>query len=277
MTANARSVFRTMMLALSISAFPCCGVTAQKGPQAKTQNPVITSFSPASGPVGTTVMIEGGPFARVDRVTFGGAAASFSKAGATEIIAVVPDGAVSGLIAVDTNKGTAVSPDGFLVTTPATPPAVTSFSPVSGFPGDAVRIFGSNLMNVSSVAFHGTPAHFIPVSDSEVDATVPEGATTGAISVSTPDGVAVSSAPFSVDHYVDLQWSPSSASGVSYNLYRAASSSGPWTRINPSPIAGTSYRDLDVISGATYFYECKAVNSAGNESGPSNVASAAVP
>ncbi|HTZ73232.1 MAG TPA: choice-of-anchor D domain-containing protein, partial [Candidatus Aquilonibacter sp.] len=78
-------------------------------------------------------------------------------------------------------------------------------------------------------------------------------------------------------HWVQLSWSPSSTSGVTYNVYRGTSSGAESsTPLNPSSISGTSYSDSQVTPGQTYYYTVKAVDS-GGASAPSNEASAAIP
>jgi Ca2+-binding RTX toxin-like protein len=77
-------------------------------------------------------------------------------------------------------------------------PAVNSFAPVSGAPGTAVTILGANLTGTTAVVFGAVSAPFAVVSAGEIDATVPAGATTAAIGVTTPSGTASSSTPFVV-------------------------------------------------------------------------------
>jgi hypothetical protein len=64
----------------------------------------ITSFSPTTGQVGTSVKITGTSFTGTTKVTFDGVAAStFKVVSETEITATVPTGAKTGKIAVTTN------------------------------------------------------------------------------------------------------------------------------------------------------------------------------
>ena len=78
-------------------------------------------------------------------------------------------------------------------------PEVSSFSPASGYVGDAVTITGSNFTDAVSVSFNGTDASiFTVVSDTEITATVPGGATTGAITVATASASGASSSDFEV-------------------------------------------------------------------------------
>jgi uncharacterized repeat protein (TIGR03803 family) len=79
--------------------------------------PVITSFSPASGPIGTNVVITGSGFTGATKVSFGGVAATtYQVKSATQITATVPAGAKTGKIAVVTKGGTASSKTTFTVT-----------------------------------------------------------------------------------------------------------------------------------------------------------------
>jgi outer membrane protein assembly factor BamB len=80
----------------------------------------------------------------------------------------------------------------------ATAPTVSSFTPQSGPPGTSVTIAGSNLTGTSAVRFNGASASYAVVSDTQITATVPVGATSGPISLTTPGGTATSSTPFTV-------------------------------------------------------------------------------
>jgi uncharacterized repeat protein (TIGR03803 family) len=78
--------------------------------------PSILSFTPSSGPVGTSVTIKGASFLQTTSVTFGGAkATNFTVDSDTQITAVVPTGAKTGTIGVTTKGGKAVSQTKFTV------------------------------------------------------------------------------------------------------------------------------------------------------------------
>jgi uncharacterized repeat protein (TIGR03803 family) len=70
--------------------------------------------------------------------------------------------------------------------------------PTSGKVGAAVIILGNNLMGATSVTFNGTPARFKVVSSTEITTTVPIGATTGKVKVTTPSGILISNVNFRV-------------------------------------------------------------------------------
>lgn len=70
--------------------------------------------------------------------------------------------------------------------------------PAAGKVAATVLILGNNLTGTSSVSFNGTAAQFSVVSPTEISATVPAGAITGKITVTTPSGSLVSNVPFHV-------------------------------------------------------------------------------
>jgi hypothetical protein len=100
---------------------------------------VITSFTPASGPVGTSVTITGTGFTGASAVRFNGtAAAIYSWVSDVQITATVPAGATTGTIAVTVPGGTGTSAASFTVTTPVFTPALTLR--LSGLKSGAVKL-----------------------------------------------------------------------------------------------------------------------------------------
>lgn len=162
--------------------------------------PVITGFSPASGTAGTLVIINGQDLFDVVSITFseGISAPIYGNTGdGTGVQTEVPAGAVSGPIQVRTASGTATSPEAFeIVSVP--PPVIESFTPPSGRARTMVTLRGSGLTGVQSVTFNGTPAFFGLPSGGELSAEVPEGATTGPITVTTANGSFTTAEPFTV-------------------------------------------------------------------------------
>ena len=164
--------------------------------------PTITNFSPASGPIGTTVTITGTNFSTTiasDTVKFHGTTASITSATTTQIVAVVPAGTTTGTIAVTVGTaGTATSSSSFTVTTPT----ITSFTPGSAGIGASVTITGTNYSTTPAnniVKFNGTQATVTSATATQLITTVPTGTTTGKITVvvlSSP--AATSSATFTL-------------------------------------------------------------------------------
>jgi Abnormal spindle-like microcephaly-assoc'd, ASPM-SPD-2-Hydin len=78
------------------------------------------------------------------------------------------------------------------------PPTFTSFTPTSGGVGTSVVITGTRFLGTSAVEFNGVSATFTVDSDTQITATVPEGATTGPITATTSGGTATSATDFTV-------------------------------------------------------------------------------
>lgn len=73
-----------------------------------------------------------------------------------------------------------------------------SFVQPFGKVGETGSIIGQGLTGSTSVALNGVPAVFTVVSDTQIQATVPAGATTGLVKVTTPAGILTSNVPFHV-------------------------------------------------------------------------------
>jgi hypothetical protein len=113
----------------------------------------------------------------------------------TYLTATIPNGATTGYVTVTTSSGTLKSNKMFRVI-----PQITNFSPTSGPVGTSVTINGISLQQTTKVTFGGLPASSITVnSDTQVTASVPSGARTGKITVTTPGGIAVSAGIFTVN------------------------------------------------------------------------------
>lgn len=77
------------------------------------------------------------------------------------------------------------------------PPFVRLVS-TSGKVGTSIMILGQGFTAATAVSFNGTPATFSVRSDTYLKATVPDGATTGSVTVTTPTGTLQSNYPFRV-------------------------------------------------------------------------------
>ena len=62
----------------------------------------------------------------------------------------------------------------------------------------AVKILGTGLSGATSVSFNGTPAAFVVVSSHQITTSVPAGAASGYVTVTTPSGTFTSNVPFQV-------------------------------------------------------------------------------
>ena len=155
--------------------------------------PTITSFTPTSAGLDSTVIITGTNFTGVSgasSVTFGGTnAASYTVNSNTQITAVVAAG-TSGSVEV-INTGVTATKSGF---TFLNIPTIASFTPTSAGIDSTVIITGTNftgVAGVSSVTFGGTNAASYTVnSDTQITAVVAAG-TSGSVEVINTDGTAI--------------------------------------------------------------------------------------
>src|SRR5919198_882423 len=87
----------------------------------------------------------------------------------------------------------AVSP-----TPPPSIPSIAGIEPSAGPEGTPVTITGAGFTGASAVSFDGVAASFRLDSDAQITASVPAGATSGPISVTTPGGTAISGSDYTV-------------------------------------------------------------------------------
>ena len=171
--------------------------TATTYQSSKTFNvtPQLTAFSPAGAIVGATVTLTGVSLTQTSAVTIGGKAATFTVVSDTDVTAVVPAGAKTGQKITITTAGGLASKGPFAVD-----PHITSFTPTSGPVGTQVTITGTTFTGTNKVSFGGVDAtSFQVINDSEVKASVPTGAQTGPIAITTSAGTATSSTNFTVN------------------------------------------------------------------------------
>jgi uncharacterized repeat protein (TIGR03803 family) len=106
--------------------------------------------------------------------------------------------ATSGTFYGTTYQG-ATNSDGTVFSLAAGLGAFVETQPTSGKVGAAVIILGTNLKGTSSVTFNGTAAKFTVISKSEIKTTVPAGATTGTVQVTTSKKTLKSNVVFRIE------------------------------------------------------------------------------
>jgi len=89
--------------------------------------------------------------------------------------------------------------------------------------------------------------------------------------------VSASGAGVNRTYTVDLSWNPSASKVSGYNIYRGATSGGPYSKLNSSVKANTRYVDSTISANRTYYYVTTAVNSRGRESKYSNQVRVIIP
>lgn len=76
------------------------------------------------------------------------------------------------------------------------------------------------------------------------------------------------------DTSVTLSWTASTSTVAGYNVYRSATSGGPYAKDNGSVVTGTAYTDGGLTACTAYFWVVRAIDGAGVESANSNETSA---
>jgi uncharacterized repeat protein (TIGR03803 family) len=149
----------------------------------------------SSGKVGDSVGILGQGFSNATSVQFGSGPGTFTLVSDTYMIASPAENAMTGPVTVLEPGGNLVSTQTFSVL-----PTVLNFNPPSGTVGTQITINGTSLLQTTAVAFSGAKATSFTVnSDTQITVTVPAGAKTGKISVTTKGGKATSAKKFTVN------------------------------------------------------------------------------
>ncbi|MFJ9432553.1 RHS repeat-associated core domain-containing protein [Streptomyces sp. NPDC101490] len=152
----------------------------------------VLSMVPVRAAAGARVTLSGTGFApaAVDNtVVLGGKPATVVSATATRLVVQVPAEAATGKAVVGVAGASAESTETF---TPATgAPEVTDPGAVAGIPGTTVVLQGRNFAPVATdnlVRFNGTLAEVTAAVPTSLTVKVPPGATTGPVTLVTPDG-----------------------------------------------------------------------------------------
>lgn len=152
--------------------------------------PVISSFTPATGLAGeTTVQVTGGNFFNLSRVTLGGVDAAFTLVDGTRFSASVPANAAFGStpLTVANGQGTAVSATAFTVGYGQS--TVTGVNPTQGPVGTPVVLTGTYLgYPGTTLTLNGMAVQPTTTSATRITFTVPAGATSGDLVITTPSG-----------------------------------------------------------------------------------------
>jgi len=109
-------MFHTFTQAISKKLSLFCVVTVLSVARLFAQVPTITSFSPATGPVGTLVTISGTNLTTPTAFTIGGQSAIVVSNTGSTLVAMVMPNAATGTISLSTAGGTAISSSNFTIT-----------------------------------------------------------------------------------------------------------------------------------------------------------------
>ncbi len=150
-----------------------------------TQPVVVSTYSPSIGDIGYEVTLTGENFSPIpsnNKVRFNGILAVVKEGDTNSLVVEVPEGATTGDLTVSHQDVTLTAG----VFTVVSIPVIETITPKFGQTGDEVTItgtkFGSSVES-TKVFFNGTQATVTSVTDTELIVTIPEGATTGPLTV----------------------------------------------------------------------------------------------
>lgn len=148
--------------------------------------PAISGLNPASGTVGTSVIISGSGFTGASSVNFGTTSAPFTVTSDSQIQATAPAGSGTVLVTVTASAGTS-NGVAFSYTTVL---VITSLNPASGPTGggNTVTINGAGFTGATMVKFGTASALFTVVSSTQITATAPAGTGSVPVTVTTSAG-----------------------------------------------------------------------------------------
>lgn len=172
-----------------ISVSTVAGTVTSTGSFTVLAPPTITGFSPTTASAGMSVTVTGANLASATSVKVGGLWVSPSSTSTGSLVVTVPAGAA-------TKQGISVQGPGGVASTTlklaiVPVPLLSSASPTTASVGTKVTLLGSGLKKATSVTVGGVAATFKLSGSTKVVVTIPAGATTGAVAVTTAGGTAV--------------------------------------------------------------------------------------
>ncbi len=162
-------------------------VPARRGGKYKGAAPIeVTKWDPHSGPVGTSIRIDGKGFDRKTQVIFGGRAVRPRRVARNYLEVIVPQRWGDGVIVLrhpDMGKDLVVGTFEVIAD-----PSVSTFSPAYGVPGTRVEIRGTGFRRGDQVLMNNRALAVNSIDDNRIVVTIPNWANTDYIVVSRPGG-----------------------------------------------------------------------------------------
>ena len=146
-------------------------------------------------------------------------------------------------------------------------------STISG--DDYNQVNGSLLIDsnyTDDTVSNGTMYYYVVTA---VDTSTNESSNSSEVSA-TPEDTTEPAAPTGLEALADdqivwLDWSDNNESDLAgYNIYRSTTSGSGYVKLNSTLLSSPEHNDIDVTNVTTYYYVVTAVDTPGNESGPSD-------
>jgi len=155
--------------------------------------PFVAPLNLHSAKDNASVGLLGQGFNTATGVLFGTGAGTLTITSDTFASGKILSGATTGVITVKEPGGNLTTLQNFKIV-----PTISSFTPTSGPVGTVVTLTGAALKQATAVKFGTVVATFTVVSDTKITTTVPTGAVTAKISVTTPGGGVSTATVFTV-------------------------------------------------------------------------------
>lgn len=157
--------------------------------------PTIANVDPAIALPGDMVTINGVNFINVTSVTIGSISAVYDVASDTKINVTIPSNAEGGKEIITVSAPTGSDTISLIVDLS---PVVSSFTPDQAHEGDVITVTGVRFTGATSVMLGSLSTTFTVADDNTITFTIPTGATSGNIAVTTPKGTGTSSTALTV-------------------------------------------------------------------------------
>ena len=250
--------------------------------------PVITSAISTSAAVGSAFSYQITATNSPTGYAATGLPAGLAINSSTGLISGTPTAPGTSTVIISATNSSGTGSTSLTLTINQAAPVITSATSASGAVGSAFsyQIMATN--SPTSYAATGLPAGLAINSSTGLISGTPTISGTSSITIGATNASGTGSATLtasiaSTSYSVMLSWTASPSPDAlgyeitGYNIFRSTASTGPYTQLNSTLVAGTTYTDTTVADGTTYYYAVAAVDSSEAQSGYSTQAEAAIP
>jgi hypothetical protein len=250
--------------------------------------PAITSATSASGAVGSGFSYQITATNSPTGYAATGLPAGLAVNTGTGLISGTPTTAGTSTVTVSAANSGGTGSANLTLSIIAAAPVITSSTTASGAVGSAFSYQITATNSPTSYAATGLPAGLAVNTSTGLISGTPTTSGTSPVAITATNASGTGSATLtlgiaSTSYSVMISWTASSSPDsagyeiIGYNVFRSTTSGGPYTQLNSSLVAGTTYADTTVADGTTYYYVATAVDSSNAQSGYSTQTGAVIP